>query len=137
MMRRPPSRQGLFGAFSQEALHGKPFGAHFAQPEVVGARARNDDEVDTVGEQAAPGSEALTAEALDPISLHGAPDAAGCDDAEARRGGLAGLRRHEEGEMGRSHTATQALCPDELGMLSEPSVSAKPERHRAAEGLRG
>jgi hypothetical protein len=92
----------------------------------------NDDEIDAVREQFPPRSEALTAEALDPISLYCAPDAAGGNDAEARRGGIARLRRHEHGEMGRSHPATQSLCPDELGVLSQPSFPTKPERHRAA-----
>src|ERR1022692_2298028 len=109
MMRRANARQGLLDAFSQETLNGEPFGAHFHQAELMGAGSRDDDEIDAMGQEPWPGPETLPAEALDPVALHGAPDASRRHDAKAGCDGIPRLSGHEQGEVRRAHAPAQAL----------------------------
>lgn len=136
MIRRVALRQRFRGSLPQEARDREPFGVHLREREFVGAGPSDDDEIDTGRQEVGPGSKALAAEALDAIPLHGAPDLARDDQAQARQCAPRALRRHEEREMRRADAPPDALRTNELGVPAQPPVRAKPEPHATlGEGL--
>jgi hypothetical protein len=123
MMRPSGVRQGFFGAPTKQVHHGEPFGTNLGEPELRRTRARHDDQIDAWGQQIGPRPEAFAAEAPDPVSLHGAPDFASRDHAEARFAGPVGLRRNEECEMLGAHPAADLLRTDEGAMAPQPAIA--------------
>ena len=133
MMRVRCARQRFRSALLEEPLDREPLGTHPRQVELRGPWARDDDEVDPPGKQVRTGPEALTAEALDPVSLHGAADPATHDQPEPRwaRHPLGG---HEEREVGGSYPAGRAIAlrAHELCVLAESAIGAEGHEVRRA-----
>jgi len=136
MMRPGRPRQRFRGALAQEPLHTEPLALDMLEVELGRTGTSDDDEVDPHGEQLRVRSEALTAEPLYAVSLHGTADPAPDDQAEPRRTGHA-LSREEQREVGRADAArvTVALRPRELRVLAESSFGA--EGHEARCRQRG
>jgi hypothetical protein len=130
MMRAGRARQRFRGSFLEQPLDPEPLGADTLEVELRCARAGDDDEVDPFREQVRLGPEALTAEPLHAVSLHGAADPAAHDQAEPRRARHA-LSRQEEREVGGTDAARVlvALRAREFRVFAESSVGA--ERHDA------
>jgi hypothetical protein len=126
MMRAGHPRQRFRSALLEKPLDPEPLRANPLEVEVGRARAGDDDEVDPRGYQPRMGSEAFTAEPLDPVSLDRAPDPATHDQPEPGRAGLS-LGCQEEGEVGGPHAPRGAigLGPRELRVLTESAVGAE------------
>jgi hypothetical protein len=135
MMRAGRTRQRFRSPLFEEPNHAQPLGAELREVELRRAGARDDDEVDAVRQQIRVGSKALTAQALHPVSLHGAANPATHDQPEPGRSGLT-LGRDEQREVRRSYTAGVAarLRARELCVLAEPAIGA--EGHHLRSGPR-
>ena len=126
MMRAGRPRQRFRSALLEKPLDPEPLGADPLEVEIRRARAGDDDQVDPPGHQARMGPEALTAEALDAVSLHRAPDPAPHDQPEPRRARLS-LGCQEEGEMRGPHAPRGAigLGARELRVPAESAIGAE------------
>jgi hypothetical protein len=129
MVRVGPQRQRFRSSLLEPQLDRAPLGPNLAEPERVGSRASDDDEVHTERQELGPKSKALAAEPFDAISPHRTAEFAGDDHAKARQPRRAGLSRHEQREMGRAHPATQPLRTSKLGVPPQPPALVKLERH--------
>jgi hypothetical protein len=134
MMRRGRPRQRFRGAPLEEPPDAEPFCADAIEVEPRCPGPGDDDEVDPRREQVRMAPEALAAEPLDPVSLHGAPDPAAHHQPESR-GARRALGRHEEREVRGPHPAgiAVALRARELRVLAESSIGAEEHGTRAAD----
>jgi hypothetical protein len=136
MMRGGRPRQRFRGALPEEPLHPEPLGADAREVEVGRARSGDDDEVDPHRHQIGVGAEALTAEPLHAVSLHGTPDAATHDQAEPGRPGDA-LSGEQEREMSGPHAPRVAIAlgARELDVPADSAIGA--EGHITRPAARG
>jgi hypothetical protein len=122
-------RQGFLAATTEEAAHFGPFCPRLGQTQLLGALARDDDEVDSVGQEVWPRPEALAADAANPVSKGSDAHLTRDDEAEARRPGRAvlrgGSRGYEEHEMGRGYATCKILHARELTPLADTSVATE------------
>jgi hypothetical protein len=117
-------------AFLKQPLDSAPLGTHVCELELVRASPRNHDEIHAVGQERRPLPEALAAQPLHTVPLHGATDLARHDEPEARRSwrgrcACGSLRRDEEREVRRPDAAPRALRADELLVLSQPAAGTE------------
>jgi hypothetical protein len=141
MMRVALLRQRFRSALPKKALDARPFGPHPSQVEPGGAGTSDHNEVDPVGDQAGPRSEALSAEPLDAISPNGVADAPAHHEAESRRAACPGtqmgrLRGDEQRKVCRPYPPRLplTLSSHEFRVLAEPTVGT--EGHGAGSSTR-
>lgn len=138
MMRGGRARQRFRGTPPDEPLHPEPLGADALEIQIRRTRPGDDDEVDPRRHQIGVGPEALTAEPLHAVSLHGAPDATTHDQAEPGRPGDA-LSGEQEREVGGPHApgVAIALGARELHVSADSTVGAEGHITRRAARGRG
>jgi hypothetical protein len=119
MRRGSPLRQRFGRTPTNGGGSARPFVPNFLQFHGVGASARDDDQVDTVGEESRREAEALPAEALDPIASHCSADFSAYDQAQARPGG-GGLRGDEKHEVACHDALCVGLDAPEVRLATQP-----------------
>jgi hypothetical protein len=132
MVRPRHPRQRFRGAGLEKSLDRAPFGLHFDETQLFCTFPRDDDDVDTGGDELRPQTKALAAQPLHAIATHGAPNLSGHDEAEPRRGtrrGASWLRRYKQREVLRTHAATEPLRAYELRVPAQPALLPEVERH--------
>lgn len=129
MIRVGRSRQRLGSPLLDAQLDRNPLRAHFGQAELVGAVARDDDQIHPRREQFGPEAETLATQSLHPISAHRTADPARDDHPEPRGSSGARLGGHEQGEVRRADAAARPLRTNELGMSAQPAVRPEIEGH--------
>jgi hypothetical protein len=132
MIRVARPRQCFCGALPELRLDCPPFGTQLGEVELVRPNPRNDDEVDTGGQELRPMAEALTAEPLYAVSAHGASDLRRDDQTEpgrTRHVAHPRLGRHQQSEMGRPHAAPRSLRTHKFRVLAQPAIVPKLQRH--------
>jgi len=124
----PRQPEGFGGALPEPELRRPPFRADLVEAEPVGSVSRDDDEIDTVGQEGRPQPKTLAAESLDAVAPDSPRDAPANHEPEARSSPSL-LRRDEKREVGRSHAPARALGAGELPMVPQPLVAPEAERH--------
>jgi hypothetical protein len=128
MIRAGRLRERFRRPFLKQGRDRAPLCLHVREAQLVGAGARNHNEIHAFGQQIRGAAKAFAAQALDPVAVDRIAQLSGHHDAKARRSARRSMSRDQEREMTGADAPARPLRPRELVVPAKPAVGAEGER---------